>query len=766
MAITTKTISDLMSLTFTPNVNEIYYTTDIGQEGEWHYSVEPVVDDINPSTIYNQINTNNIGTVISSNIAGSSPPQRHVFRRVYDGYVNVKWFGAKGDGFTIDNVAIQNALDYISTINPTKIFGSQKWTYGGGTLFFPAGRYRINETLKVSAHTRMLGVTRGGQYNPAGGYPYTYPNFTGSVIAFSLEADKENWVIETACYYASTGNTLGKYDVVTAIDIDSAEINQSSGIVIEDLIIDGCQYYWPPSGEIQALLGGIKLSASINAVIRNVTVVNVNIGIMLNASWSASIENVRIFSRYYGTVLYNNSFTKFSSCYISGTRLQDLQRDDIPYYEALIGDDFFKSKTDLPKAFYNQLDYTSTANDFGFDDPTQIDIVKRGKTGIWISYSGSVCLVNTIVEYYTNGITEMLSAISLDTCYLEGNRYASLIVAGRIPPTAFMPSYPTGIIANGLSLSTVGDNITAKDVGITGAGFGFYFGNHVLASLNGVGQYSDYAHSELFYGNEGTNRNIVFSKSIHKNRVYKKDIQFIDEGVNGQNLGSVYIDPIDGKDFNYGFNENDALATFDEALVRVQNQSTLNPVKKIQLKRGTTTSKLPFPIEIENADVLISSYGTGAKPILLYEVGGTTNNTGYILLGSNVKLTFKEVDIDVSNTAVLPSAFGCDVSFFCLKDNFGQLHFEDLSINLQTDYVLLSNYVSGAGVVSFCLFETKMVKVDIVDNLTAVSGTALLCNSTNPMTIDCKQIRSRITPAMASKPNRGWDVGNVIYNNL
>jgi hypothetical protein len=50
--------------------------------------------------------------------------------------LNVKWFGAKGDGQTDDTQAIQNALNALIT-------------NGGGTLVFPTGTYKVNGSLSA-----------------------------------------------------------------------------------------------------------------------------------------------------------------------------------------------------------------------------------------------------------------------------------------------------------------------------------------------------------------------------------------------------------------------------------------------------------------------------------------------------------------------------------------------------------------------------------------------------------------------------------------
>ena len=62
----------------------------------------------------------NGGTII---VAGSKR-----WKRIYDGPVSVKWFGAKGDGVTDDTVAINNAIQFVNSL-------------GGGVVDYPKGYY-------------------------------------------------------------------------------------------------------------------------------------------------------------------------------------------------------------------------------------------------------------------------------------------------------------------------------------------------------------------------------------------------------------------------------------------------------------------------------------------------------------------------------------------------------------------------------------------------------------------------------------------------
>lgn len=89
--------------------------------------------------IYRPTGVANGGTIFDSSSTGK-------WCRQYDGAVNVKWFGAKGDGATDDTLAIQNAINYVGITH--------------SSLLFPItsnGDYKISSQLVITNACNIIG---------------------------------------------------------------------------------------------------------------------------------------------------------------------------------------------------------------------------------------------------------------------------------------------------------------------------------------------------------------------------------------------------------------------------------------------------------------------------------------------------------------------------------------------------------------------------------------------------------------------------------
>lgn len=123
------TISELRAMT-TPDVTKIYYVRDREQEGPFYFDSSDT------------ISMDNTGTILVSSSGAR-------FKRIYDGAVNVRWFGAKGDGINDDASAIQKAVDVGAT-------GDR-----GVSVFIPDGVYIIKSTIHIyKPNTSITGTSR------------------------------------------------------------------------------------------------------------------------------------------------------------------------------------------------------------------------------------------------------------------------------------------------------------------------------------------------------------------------------------------------------------------------------------------------------------------------------------------------------------------------------------------------------------------------------------------------------------------------------
>lgn len=120
------TIADMRTLP-APSPGDVFYITDPGQEGHFHY------DETDTTS------TDNTGTVLVSTSGAR-------FQRDFQKIVNAKWFGAKGDGATDDTSALQIALNYAGN--------------SGFVLHLPAGTYLISMPLTMNVRTEIRGDAR------------------------------------------------------------------------------------------------------------------------------------------------------------------------------------------------------------------------------------------------------------------------------------------------------------------------------------------------------------------------------------------------------------------------------------------------------------------------------------------------------------------------------------------------------------------------------------------------------------------------------
>lgn len=151
----------------TPTALDDMYLSEAGREGKFVFDDDDLSADVTADPL------EGLFVPPDSDPTGASG----AWVRQFDGYYNVKWWGAKGDSTylgagTDDAAAINAALAYLDR----RVASDQR----GGVLFFPRGHYRCASGLdiKAMAHITLLG--QGG--NSAGNTapPPTQIVFTGT----------------------------------------------------------------------------------------------------------------------------------------------------------------------------------------------------------------------------------------------------------------------------------------------------------------------------------------------------------------------------------------------------------------------------------------------------------------------------------------------------------------------------------------------------------------------------------------------------------
>ena len=216
------------------------------------------------------------------------------FSMIQGTVVNVLDYGADPTGSTDSQPAIQAAIDSLSTTSSAS-------ATGGGTVYIPAGKFKINSTLKIGYGITLLG-------NGAGGYPFIGVNSQMSQIYVDFGANVNQWAIDSATYMTAGGAAVA-YNAWVDAGIDTA-YNSLHNIAIKGLVIrdanEGLQTNIP--------WGAIRLVGCPNATIENISIIGFGIGVQLNTSFGTSISKITSMTNYYGLLCYNSN----NNIYVQG----------------------------------------------------------------------------------------------------------------------------------------------------------------------------------------------------------------------------------------------------------------------------------------------------------------------------------------------------------------------------------------------------------------------------------------------------------------
>jgi hypothetical protein len=269
--------------------------------------------------------------------AGSTVP-RSLAARAAD-VVSVRDFGAVGDGVTDDTAAIQAAVNFVTT---TAWAGSVSAMYakGGGTVYFPAGVYRITSTVLLGGQVRLLGITTRGFQHPAQLQTITDLAKQKASVIYADFANANQWAFASATYTAATGVLRDYKSTSTGSDVDNGIVNVTEGIEVANLFFR--------SGATP-VYGAVKLSAAPDSRIVSCGAYGFKIGYWVSASWAWQIENSWSLTHWYGVFASVDVNAASVSGYFNritgGTAIAGPAAGDVPVYPS--GDELFAANYQL-----------------------------------------------------------------------------------------------------------------------------------------------------------------------------------------------------------------------------------------------------------------------------------------------------------------------------------------------------------------------------------------------------------------------------------
>ncbi|RAV21111.1 hypothetical protein DQG23_13290 [Paenibacillus contaminans] len=238
------------------------------------------------------------------------------FKRIYSSEVNVKWFGAKGDGIADDRAAVQAAIESVKST-----FEQNNVVEGGGTVYLPKGRYRVTDTIYLDKFVKLRGdLSRGGFF-----FNTTAEKASGTVI-YADFANPDKICIDACGFDASTKKRIAYNKIVNGGMIDGKQVSSLHGVCMEDLVV-----YTE-----RTVFCGIRYCGTVNSKMRNVHSRGFEVGILFNAGWGTEFENLFINAKYHGFAAVHSVIgCSVINPYIdttAGYNVEEIPQDRIPHY--------------------------------------------------------------------------------------------------------------------------------------------------------------------------------------------------------------------------------------------------------------------------------------------------------------------------------------------------------------------------------------------------------------------------------------------------
>jgi len=197
------------------------------------------------------------------------------YKRIFNGKINVKWFGAVGDGISDDTESITKALDFIR-LNLDTYFSKSLDQKIDIELFFPKGIYMVSSTLTVPMYATLVGENTGNTI-----LQIRNPNTPVIIIKKPVKGNINRQANTNTLIKGLT--IAGKFFNTNPYEWKTDRLDAGAGIILDNVI--------------NINLEDLKISGFEDS------------GILINQSSYININQVQLYNNKIGLIIKNNSTT-------------------------------------------------------------------------------------------------------------------------------------------------------------------------------------------------------------------------------------------------------------------------------------------------------------------------------------------------------------------------------------------------------------------------------------------------------------------------
>lgn len=296
----------------------------------------------------------------------ASDPVTRTLQAVFDDYASIKDFGATGDGVTDDTDAINRAL--------YQLYCREENTAVRRSLFFPAGTYRVTDTLLIPPFARLIGEG------------------ANSSIILLDSTSAADFVARTTDSLQQTGVNIGSNGAIIPQLVQISEMAFSTEKVsdvflaecVNQLSVQNCNFYGPYTiGDLSSATDNvacIRFASSTSLVTNHVTFDSCHFSNMVyGVNTDEQIQGV-VFSNSKFDTLYQGILLGTSGPVLggpTGVRITQNLFDQIAYEGIVIGN--------VQKNVSGYNIFLNVANNFqgnGFPESSIIDIQQNNNVSV------------------------------------------------------------------------------------------------------------------------------------------------------------------------------------------------------------------------------------------------------------------------------------------------------------------------------------------------------------------------------------------------